>query len=177
MGINTSAQAGGGLAMTWKTKTVNELRGQAGKIGNQRIVVVGCSGCNAYKGDTKITEKRHILCIVPGNAPEPAAYAARFSAQKFYYNWSGAKIGLSKRRKGSTITSKAVGDQFCKSDLNDSQARMIEHHDNRIGGWNVGGFIHENSIKPNKLELKKNKPLKPHKFWSSIKNQPANPWD
>lgn len=186
MGLSTVAQAHHGIAMTWKTKTVHELRGPAGKIGNQRIVVVGCSQCNAYKGDTKITEKRHILCITPGNAPEPAVYNARFSAHKFYYNWSGAKIGLSKRRIGSTITSRAVGDQFCKADLNDSQARMIEHHDNKVGGWNVGGFIHPNSKAPAKLRLpkapnnateaEKNK-LKPHKFWAAIRNQKANPWN
>lgn len=172
-GIHTAAQAQNDMGMTWKTRTPNELLGPAGKIGNQRIVLVGCSGCNAYKGDTSIQEKLRILCIVPGNQAEPAIYDTHFSGRKFYYGWSGAKIGLTKKRKGVNITSKAVGDQFCKTDLADSQARMIEHHDNKVGGWNVGGFIHPNSKAKGQLK----NPNSSIKFWASIKNQPANPWD
>lgn len=173
MGFSTAVQAQNNMAMTWGTKTPKALKGKIDK--DNRIVVVGCSGCNAYKGDTDIRTKpkRHILCIVPGNEPAPTIYTTEYATRKFYYNWSGARIGLSKKVRGSTITSRAVGDRFCKTDLKDGRARMIEHHDNKVGGWNLGGFIHLRSRAKGKLR----NPNAGHRFWASIRNQPANPWD
>lgn len=175
LGLNT-VHAKDGMAMTWKTKTPTEV---AGKVGGKRVVVVGCQGCDAYTGDTKTTQKRHILCIVPGNAPVPGAYSAHLAAnngfKKFYYGWSGGKIGLTKKIKGTQITSRAVGDQICKSNkgLKDSKARMIEHHDNKVGGWNLGGFIHPNS----KAKAKLKNPSNTRKFWAGINDKEANPWN
>lgn len=180
--LSATAQAQSGMALTQKARTPLELTGAAGNIGGQRIVVVGCaSSCNSYTGDTNIKKKRRILCIVPGNQPRPAAYLNYYTITttnprwKFYNNWSGAKIGLSKPIKGSNITSQAKADKICRSNkgLNDSKARMLEHHDNKVGGWNVGGFIHPNSKAKGQLK----NPKKSRRYWVRIKNQPANPWN
>lgn len=171
LGVSTMLHAQNGMAMTWKSK-------KAVVLGNNKIVVVGCSGCDAYKGDTKVNQKLRILCIVPGNEPEPAAYAAFLTTnnlKKFYYNWSGGRIGLTKKVKGETITSQAVADQKCKTDLNDSQARMIEHHDNKVGGWSLGGFVHNNSKA--KGQLRNPNKMGQNKYWARINDTPANPWD
>lgn len=178
LGLNaTTAHAQNGMAMTWKNKTDPAFLGSAGNIGGQRIVVVGCSNCNAYQGDTSIQEKRRILCIVPGNQPEPAVYANKIAANNyfraFYYDWSGGKIGLTRKIKGTKLTSQALGDRFCKIDLSDNNARMIEHHDNKVGGWNLGGFIHPNSKAKNQLR----NPNNSQNYWARIRNQPANPWN
>lgn len=178
LGLNTTtAHAQNGMAMTWKNKTDPVFIGNAGNIGGQRIVVVGCSSCEPYKGDTSIQEKLRILCIVPGNQPEPAVYATHISAnnyfKKFYYNWSGGQIGLTKKVKGEDITSQAMGDKLCVKGLSDNNARMIEHHDNKVGGWNLGGFIHPNSQAQGQLK----NPNNTQKYWARIKNQPANPWN
>lgn len=185
LGMSTAVHAQNGMAMTWKNKLPQQLiTSNVGKAVSKRIVIVGCSGCNAYKGETSIQEERRILCIVPGNKPEPAAYAALIAAnnpfKKFYYNWSGGQIGLTKPIMGTKITSQAVGDKYCKAGLGDPKARMLEHHDNRVGGWNVGGFMHPNSKAKNHLKkpkLASNKPKKANHYWVRIKNQPANPWN
>ena len=183
---SSTVHAKNNMALTWKTHTAPELTGAAGNISGQRIVVVGCaSSCNSYTGDTSTTKKRRILCIVPGNLPAPAVYTNHYSTigtnnvavnnWKFYYNWSGAKIGLTEKIKGSNIINQAKADQICKSKkrgLNDKRARMLEHHDNKVGGWNVGGFLHPNSKAKHLLK----NPKKKQRYWVRIRNQPANPW-
>ncbi|MFM5908827.1 MAG: hypothetical protein ACKOPO_14760 [Novosphingobium sp.] len=161
--------------MTWRTYG-NNVPGGA---------VVGCKNqCNAYQGDTLPSERLPVLCIVPGTSPEPAGYAAAVggptaagaasSNWRFYYGWSGGQIGLSRPTLGADLTSRTVGDNICKRDLKDPNARMAEHHDNKVGGWGLGGMIHPNS---NAKGLLTNGGTSDSKFWTAIKNQPANPWN
>jgi hypothetical protein len=162
------------MGMTWRTYPHNIPNG----------AVVGCNNkCDAYKGDTAATEIRPILCIVPGTSPEPASYAATVGTStspnaassnwRFYYGWSGGQIGLSRPYRGSDLVSRAVADGFCKRDLRDNNARMAEHHDNKIGGWALGGTIHPRS---NAKGLLTNGGKADASFWTAINDQPANPW-
>lgn len=177
------------MAMTWGTDT------DSSQIGGSNVTSVGCNhagvSCNAYTGDTSENEKHRILCIVPGTAPEPVAYTNYFSAGnysnvavnnwKFYHNWSGAKIGLSGMIPGSSMLNasnqltQSKADAICKSivGLNDPNARMLEFHDNKVGGWAVGGLIHPNSKVKHELRTK-NANLK---YWVRIIDQPSNLWN
>jgi hypothetical protein len=204
------AMASGGKAMTWSTyefgaaSNTNVAQRNAWNsmvASNPNVAVVGCKnggagGCNAYQGDTAIPTKLRVLCIVPGSSAEPVGYANVFSGLamtntassnwKFYYGWSGGQIGLTKPVSGSTITSRAVGDGMCKTALGDTNARMAEHHDNKVGGWALGGTVHPKS-KAKALLL--NGPVctcdddddqdsgkTARRFWTAIDGQPANTW-
>lgn len=212
--FSAPALASGGKAMTWSTYELgaasNTNAGQRNAwnsmiASNPNVTLVGCKngnandGCNAYAGDRAITKKLRVLCLVPGNSPEPTGYANAFntlamtgtasSNWRFYYGWSGGQIGLTKPVVGSTITSQAVGDNLCKTALGDSNARMAEHHDNKTGGWAMGGTIHPRS---KAKALLSNGPVctcddddengeesgkTAKRFWTAIKNQPANLWN
>ena len=151
-------------------------------------VVVGCANkCDAYKGDTAGSERLPILCFVPGTKPEPALYAPVFapfgtaasaasSNWRFYYGWSKGKVGLTRPVLGSSLTSRAVGDAMCKTDLKDPAARMAEHHDNGVGGWALGATIHPNSNAKGLLRNPQSNG-KIQRFWTAINDQPANPWN
>lgn len=190
------ALAAGGKGMTWRTydfATAGTAQQQSawntliGAVPN--VVVVGCQAkCNAYKGDTPKAQTRPILCIVPGNSAEPKDYPALFNAKpltgtassnwRFYNGWSGGQIGLTNPVLGMTITSRAVGDAMCQDRVNglgDPAARMAEHHDNKVGGWGLGGTIHPNSKTIHLLRATCQK--EGVNFWTAIKNQPANVWD
>lgn len=209
--LTAPAMASGGKAMTWSTyefgaaSNTNVAQRNAWNsmiASNPKVAVVGCKnggagGCDAYKGDTAIPTKLRVLCIVPGNSAEPAGYANVFSGTsfantassnwKFYYGWSGGQIGLTKPVSGSTITSRAVGDNMCKTALGDPNARMAEHHDNKVGGWALGGMVHPKS-KAKALLLNgpvctcddddddQNSGKTAKRFWTAINGQPANTW-
>lgn len=165
---STPAFADNGMAMTWKA--YSGVPSPAVRVGCFNI-------CDAYHGDTSIKEKHQILCIVPGNSAMPTAYgpyatALRPNNWQFYMGWSGGEVGVTAPIRGSDITSRAVGDGFCKEALHDGNARMAEHHDNKAGGWSLGARIHANS--PTKGIFKKESR---QKFWVAINDQPANPWN
>lgn len=166
-----------GKAMTWQAYKLTP-EAAAGNLAS-----VGCQGCNAYKGDVKRNKKLPILCIVPGDSPMPANYLAwgntivlapgtASSDWKFYHGWSGGKIGITEPFKGTEIVSKEFADEKCKKQLGDPNARMVEHHDNNVGGWGLGAEIHPMSAS-NTLLGNGNKTLR---FWVSINDQNANPW-
>ncbi len=154
--------------------------------------IVGCQAlpaptCNPYTGDTPKTTNLAILCFVPGTAPPPSDYNAYYQSHfnpagkassdwHFYYNWSGGKIGLTAQIPTAQIVSQAAADNFCKSatqGLNDPNARMLEFHDNGVGGWNVSGTIHPNSHTPNLL--KSNAGVR--RFWVRSNDLQFNPWN
>ncbi len=185
----------GPKAMTWVVKGRQEItnNGVVNPAGNPEWIIVGAdTTTDAYAGDTADNQSRRILCFIPGSAPEPQAstsgnivrnaYQDHFNGQydAFYHAWSGGQIGLSEPYSGTQLTSLATADQFCATDV-DPNARMLEHHDNGVGGWNVGG-----SIAPGTkalLQLRKadnyhdasNTPGS--RFWVHINDQPANLWD
>ncbi len=154
--------------------------------------IVGCQAqpgpnCNPYAGDTPKTASLAILCFVPGSAPPPTDYNAWYQSHfnpagyavnnwKFYYNWSGGQIGLTSQIAGTAITSQAVGDAICKSatqGLNDPNARMLEFHDNGVGGWNVSGTVHPNSKTPHLLKSNAGT----RRFWVRSNDLQFNPWN
>lgn len=192
--VQAPAHATGGMAMTWRVAELGKssiaAQASAWNALPRNVVVVGCGnpnagGCNAYKGDTPITERRRIMCFVPGKSAEPAGYAAVFAGYptgggdpnwRSYYGWSGGQIGLSNYYLGSSLTSKAVADKNCQTDLRDPNARMIEHHDNNVNGWSLGGTVHPGSQVKHELMINCEETSK-HKYWASINGQPANPWN
>jgi len=153
--------------------------------------MVGCNAgamphCNAYNGETPETTSLAILCFVPGSAAPPAGYNTYYQTHftpgaqavdnwKYYSNWSGGQIGLTSQIAGTTITSQAVADNICKGPqgLSDPNARMLEFHDNGVGGWNVSGNIHPNSKTPHLLKNNANA----RRFWVRITDQPSNLWN
>ena len=191
--------------MTWGTYDIanstypNQVTAfQALRAAHPDVTVVGCKNCDPYQGDRPETQNLRILCVVPGNNPEPAEYAAVFdwmpltdSASKnwkFYYGWFDGFVALTNPVSGLDITSRAVGDQKCKDFFAGqldtagnlkypdaaANARMVEHHENGVGGWAIGAQIHPGTAAKGQLK---------HGMWSgvrfiaSINNQPANPWD
>lgn len=175
-------------AMTWGSRY---LKTSIPNLPN-KVVYVGCHAapapdCNPYTGDTLDTEKHRILCFVPGAIAMPPDYGNYFQSNfngaglavndwHFYYNWSGGQIGLSKLVKGTDLTQKSDGDTICKGTdgLNDSAARMMEFHDNGVGGWSAGGMLHPNSKAKLLLEASQSGT---ERFWVAINDQSSNPWD
>lgn len=158
----------------------------------RKVVVVGChaanGSCNPHVGDASETDVHPILCFVPDSIPEPAPYAAYFQANfnpagkassnwRFYHGWSGGQVGATRPIPASLIPTKAQADAACAGPifgLNDPNARMLEFHDNGVGGWGLGGVLHENSHAKQSL---RNPGVNPRRYWTYINDQSSNPWN
>jgi len=177
-------------AMTW---TASEIPGVTGGPNATAVVHLNCHGggnsCEPYSGDTPKNTALHMVCFVPGNDPEPAAYTSHFDTNwvqgsravnnwRFYHGYSGGQVGLTSKLHAGAISSRADADMACKCPvfgLGDPNARMLEFHDNGVGGWGMGARIHPNSRGKSKL---KDPSMHGHeRFWVSINDQNSNPWD
>ena len=163
--------------MTWK---VREWPAPS----NNNVGEVGCTGCDAYKGDTPCSEKRKILCLVGAKSyPRPwYNYGPKFSTNAikdnaFYNGWSGGRYSATPLYQGTLLTKRSVADNFCKKHFG-SSARIAEHHDGwymsymdypvatwnwskaRTGGWAAWGYFGTG--------------LGCDNMWAWVKNQNAN---
>ena len=145
--------------------------------------MVGCAGCDAYRGDTICWNKRPILCINDQNMQRPD-YVAGTGTFGFYYGWSGAHIDITKPIRGCWIQSRYHADLICKMFFGDCW-RMAEFHDgwyqtnlpatrqgafcewqrNLRGGWNFYAYGNRTGN------------VNFGRFWVAINDQRANCWD
>ena len=91
---------------------------------NNNVGKVGCSGCDAYNGDTLCTEKRKILCLI-GAYSEPRPwydYGSQYSPWAIpdhgYYNgWTGGIYSATSPYPGTFLASRSVADSICKKNF------------------------------------------------------------
>lgn len=100
-------------------------------------ITVGCSGCDAYHGDTECKELRPLLCIykptppfqLPNGLPEPTDN-----------RWSGGVVATTEPVAGRSFTTVADANSYCKDKFGDGW-RVAEFHDGRNGGiWNFQAY-------------------------------------
>lgn len=196
MTISLPIMAEEGKGMTWG------YRGEHIFPNNKHNVYVGCNSttvwapgqtkCDAYKGETSCTKKRHILCMKEvGNIKRPPYVVggqAHSMPKEFYWGWSPRKIKLGPKKKGIHLTSLAVANNFCGNGW-----RMAEfhdgywiagmgsdhHHKNSSPQWNLanaksGGWAYYARFQGNNNRLNK---LKNKRFWVHSNTTKANCWD
>ncbi len=116
---------------------------------------VGCgTDCDPYEGDTVCTSERPVLCIRPGDAPNPGV------AEDFYNGWTGGSIATTPAVPGCRLVSVEAANDLCAASLGPGW-RMAEFHDGG-GGWNwwaYGAVDHDSD------------------FWTYIDDQQANCWN
>jgi hypothetical protein len=146
---------------------------------------VGCSGCNAYQGDTSCSSSLPVLCIKPeGASRENYAVLPAGGAMpdEYYRGWAGGHIGLSAAVQGASLGSLANANALCAATFGTGY-RMAEFHDGKYvsgmgadayygstwptsgllnGGWNFYAYGNVSSAT---------------RFWTYINDQTANCWD
>lgn len=131
-------------------------------------ITVGCSGCDAYHGDTACTELRPLLCIYKPTPPFQLPKGLDNSDQ--YNQWSGGVVATTQPVAGNTFEhiSAAPGkdaNSYCKDKFGPGW-RVAEFHDGGI--WNFqayGGTVTPPTIPP-------------RRFWVHINDQKdGNCWD
>ncbi len=160
------------------------------------IVLVSCHGkpllesnngsCDAYHGDTRCTEKRPILCVRPDGSPRPSypiAGPGVSMPREYYYGWAGGRVGLTRRVRGTRLTSREAADALCAKALGKGY-RMAEHHDGRwIEGMGAEAYSGESWPSGEQLSrggwayYASGRISAAERFWVSIDDQPANCWD
>lgn len=144
-GISSGSTAHRG--MTWIHTSSNVQTG---------TVTVGCSGCDAYRGDTPCAEQLPVLCIFK---PTPAFQApVGLDNSNLRSRWSGGIIATTIPHAG--FTALADANDYCRAQFGPNW-RVAEFHDG--WGWNFqayGGTVGA-----------------PTRFWVYINDQPANCWN
>ena len=138
--------------MTWIHSSSNAQTG---------TVSVGCSGCDAYQGDTVCTQSRPLLCIYKPTTPFPVPTGVSNSDQ--YYQWSGGVVATTQSVAGNTFTSIAAANAYCIAQFGTGW-RVAEFHDG--WAWNFqayGGTVSAPTVPSSR-------------FWVYINDQPANCW-
>jgi Concanavalin A-like lectin/glucanases superfamily len=139
--------------MTWLHSASNAQTG---------TVTVGCSGCDAYHGDTACTQQLPLLCIYKPASPfQPPAGVSNADP---YSLWSGGVVATSAPVIGNTLMHSTDATNHCVAEFGPNW-RVAEFHDG--WGWNFqayGGTV--------------NAPTVPStRFWVHINDQPAaNCW-
>jgi hypothetical protein len=144
--LSTPVWASGGYGLTW-AKTAHN----AGNGTDQ----VGCSGCNAYTGDTDCQSFLPILCYKYDGSPVPSGLTP-----SFYNGWKYGHIGLTLPVQGTLLTSLADANKLCEHYFGPGY-EIAEHHHN-WGGWYWWAFGNVRNDQ---------------RFWTYISNQPAHCWD
>ncbi|MEK8018226.1 MAG: hypothetical protein VSS75_015230 [Candidatus Parabeggiatoa sp.] len=148
------------MGMTWKKQSHHDTLG---------VDRVGCSGCEAYKGDTSCSTKLPILCLKQDASPDPGVPHTggdHSKREEFYNGWAEGHIGLTFPVPGDALTGIAYADKICEVQFG-SGYRMGEFHDGTVrssggkGGWNwyAYGNVDDSS-----------------RFWVYIIGQPSNCW-
>lgn len=175
---NRAANSAGKRAMTWKKLSHNPELG---------IDIVGCAGCNAYDGDTPVSEELPVLAIKKESLPRPPYDFGGCDncamPREYYYGWSGGHIALTRPIKGSELTSLQKANEYCEQQCGKGY-RMAEFHDGEyvIGmdmehyygaSWSEAGGLSRGAWNfyaygniPDWL-----------RFWVYIDDQPANCWE
>ena len=171
-----SANAKVKLGLTWKWSL---------RHNNINVDMIGCNGCDAYKGDTPCTKSLPILCFSQSNFNRPPyeVYPIKGGAMpaEFYHGWSGGMFLTTEPIVGKNIGSKADADKIC-SDKFGTEFIAAHHGTGKyvmgmnstnlyystwpsstiIGGWHAFGYGKVSQTK---------------RFWVFIDSQPANCWD
>jgi len=119
-------------------------------------ITVGCSGCDAYHGDTVCTELRPLLCIYKPTTPFQLPKGLPTSTP--YNQWSGGVVATTEPVAGSN---RAAADSRCHVKFGDGW-RAAEFHDGGI--WNFqayGGTVSAPTVPSTR-------------FWVYINDQAAN---
>lgn len=132
--------------MTWQQNNFDAELG---------IIRVGCTGCDAYDGDTPCDEALPVLCLDDtDNLPNPGIET------DFYDGWSDGTLLATEPIVGLELTSLEAANELCQSEFGEGY-RMAEHHDGG-GGWNVWSY----GTVPQDVRM-----------WTYINDQDANCWD
>jgi hypothetical protein len=95
-------------------------------------ITVGCSGCDAYHGDTACTDLRPVLCINKPAPPYQLPLGLNNSDQ--YNRWSGGVVATTPPVAGMNET---AADSYCQKQLGPGW-RAAEFHDG--WGWNFQAY-------------------------------------
>lgn len=117
-------------------------------------ITVGCSGCDAYHGDTVCTELRPLLCIYKPKPPFQLPKGLDNSDQ--YNRWSGGVVATTQPVAGMDIK---AANSYCDGKFGPGW-RAAEFHDGEI--WNFqayGGTVNPPTVPPKR-------------FWVYINDQP-----
>jgi len=131
--IAVAAMASNGATAAPKVKKgMTWLKGGSNAING--TVTVGCSGCDAYNGDTPCTTKLPVLCFLPLKAPKPTSTKVTGN----YDQWSGGVVGTTPPYAGNTFATRADANKACVQEFIDPKWRVAEHHDG--WGWNFQAY-------------------------------------
>jgi hypothetical protein len=156
------------LAMTWV------LARHVTPNASHTYALVGSDGfTDAYEGDTHTRQFLPVLCIHKNGVPHPGtevigplSWTSGGSARK---TWSGGTLALSRPVQGSLLTSRSEADALCASQFGPGY-RMAEFHDGDEGypsGWDFWDEVRGADLAP----------FQNTRFWVSIDDQNANPWE
>lgn|GEM_PF-4788975 len=112
--------------MTWKLALTNAPTG---------TILVGCSGCNAYQGDTPCTTALPILCIKKSGPGFPLPLPASVSNANIYFMWSGGVVGTTYPYVPPTTLT--VANNLCVLEFG-AGWRVAEFHD--AWGWGFQAY-------------------------------------
>jgi hypothetical protein len=138
--------ASGGYGMTWAKFNHNSSNGTD---------EVGCSGCDAYTGDTDCSNYLPILCYKYDGSSVPSGLTP-----DFYNGWKYGHIAVTLPVQGTDLTSLSAANQICE-DYFGSGYEIAEFHHN-LGGWSWWAFGNVRND---------------YRFWAYINDQSANCWD
>jgi hypothetical protein len=136
---------------------------------------------NAYSGDTDINQKADLLCIEKNaHIPIPSILSKReiTNGGAWRHGWSGRQAIIVPNVIGTSLSSKAKADELCETSGNQfgiKGLRMAEFHDGGKGN-EAGWSFWVDGTKGNIIQERK-RGLNNRRFWVSINDQPANPWN
>jgi hypothetical protein len=118
-------------------------------------ITVGCSGCDAYHGDTVCTESRPLLCIYKPPTPFQLPMGLPNPSDN---QWSGGVVATTEPVAGVTFNTIAEANASCEGKFG-KDWRVAEFHDGKI--WNFqayGGTVSAPTVPPTR-------------FWVNINDQ------
>ncbi|MCP3105119.1 flagellar hook-length control protein [Myxococcus sp. K15C18031901] len=120
------------------------------------VVLVGCSGCNPYQGETQCSRRLPVLCLRKEGSPAPPQGVS----PTFYEGWARGRVALTRPVVGAELRSLADANARCVAAFG-AGWRMAEFHDGDGGwGWRAFGDLPADM-----------------RFWVHINDQRANCWD
>lgn len=97
-------------------------------------ITVGCSGCDAYHGDTVCTELRPLLCIYKPTTPFQLPMGLPNPSDN---QWSGGVVATTEPVPGVTFNTIAEANASCEGKFG-KDWRVAEFHDGKI--WNFQAY-------------------------------------